>query len=79
MPADRLAERARERSRELAEGPTFAYGWMKRLLLSAFTEPLEGQLAHERRGAVEAARRSELPEGIQAFHAKRRAKFPPPD
>jgi 2-(1,2-epoxy-1,2-dihydrophenyl)acetyl-CoA isomerase len=79
VPADRLAERARERSRELAEGPTFAYGWMKRLLLSAFTEPLEGQLAHERRGAVEAARRSELPEGIQAFHAKRRAKFPPPD
>lgn len=77
VPAERLADRARERARELADGPTFAYGWMKRLLHSAFTEPLEGQLARERQGAVEAARRTELPEGIQAFHAKRPTKFPP--
>jgi 2-(1,2-epoxy-1,2-dihydrophenyl)acetyl-CoA isomerase len=72
---ERLSERAWTRARELAEGPTFAYGWMKRLFLSAFVEPLEGQLALERRGAVEAARGTELSEGIRAFHEKRRPKF----
>ncbi|MCI4337155.1 MAG: enoyl-CoA hydratase-related protein [Thermoplasmata archaeon] len=75
---DRLASRARERAVELAEGPTFAYGWMKRLMVSAFSNSLESQLALERQGAVEAARRGELPEGIQAFREKRPTRFPPP-
>lgn len=77
VPAAELAGRAEARTQELADGPTFAYGWMKRLLLSAFAGPLEAQLALERRGAVEAARRPELPEGIQAFRAKRPPRFPP--
>ncbi|MCI4316914.1 MAG: enoyl-CoA hydratase-related protein [Thermoplasmata archaeon] len=75
VSSDRLSDRAWERARELADGPTFAYGWMKRLLVSSFMAPLEAQLASERRGAVEAALRSELPDGIQAFRAKRPARF----
>ncbi|HTT25885.1 MAG TPA: enoyl-CoA hydratase-related protein, partial [Thermoplasmata archaeon] len=78
LPAERLRARAIERTTELAAGPTFAYGWMKRLLVSAFSEGIETQLALERRGAVEAARRGELPEGIRAFREKRRPNFPPP-
>ena len=78
VPPEQLLARARAKSNELANGPTFALGWVKRLLVSAFAENLEGQLALERRGAVEAARREELPEGIQAFIAKRRPNFPPP-
>ncbi|MCI4319337.1 MAG: enoyl-CoA hydratase-related protein [Thermoplasmata archaeon] len=78
VPADQLVARAQARAEELARGPTFAYGWIKRLLVSAFSQSLEAQLALERRGAVEAARGSELPEGIQAFRAKRAAVFPPP-
>jgi 2-(1,2-epoxy-1,2-dihydrophenyl)acetyl-CoA isomerase len=78
VPAEELSARAWARAEELAAGPTFAYGWVKRLLVSAFTQSLEGQLALERRGAVEAARRAELPEGISAFIAKRRPSFPPP-
>jgi 2-(1,2-epoxy-1,2-dihydrophenyl)acetyl-CoA isomerase len=78
VAAERLSDRAWERARELADGPTFAYGWMKRLMVSSFSESLEGQLAGERRGAVEAARRPELGEGIHAFHEKRKPKFPPP-
>jgi 2-(1,2-epoxy-1,2-dihydrophenyl)acetyl-CoA isomerase len=78
VAAERLSERAWEKARELAEGPTFAYGWMKHLLVSAFHESLEEQLSAERRGAVEAARQPELPEGIRAFHEKRRPRFPPP-
>ncbi|HEV2167048.1 MAG TPA: enoyl-CoA hydratase-related protein [Thermoplasmata archaeon] len=76
-PAD-LVHRTWERARELAEGPTFAYGWMKRLMVSAFSESLESQLALERMGAVEAARGPELPEGIRAFRAKRRPNFVDP-
>lgn len=77
IPSASLGARAWERARELAAGPTFAYGWMKRLLLLSFTESLEGQLAAERRGAVEAARGAELPEGVRAFHEKRKPRFSP--
>lgn len=75
VPADRLIARARERAGELAEGPTFAYAWMKRLMVAAFSGSLESQLALERQGAVEAAARSELPEGVQAFREKRPPRF----
>jgi 2-(1,2-epoxy-1,2-dihydrophenyl)acetyl-CoA isomerase len=75
VPAERLTARSQERAQELAEGPTFAWGWMKRLMVSAFSESLESQMMLERRGAVEAALGSELPEGIRAFHEKRKPKF----
>ena len=75
-PSD-LAARAAARAEELAAGPTFAYSWMKRLMVSAFSESLDTQMVLERRGAVEAARRGELPEGIAAFRAKRPPVFPP--
>jgi 2-(1,2-epoxy-1,2-dihydrophenyl)acetyl-CoA isomerase len=77
VPAEELWARAWARAKELAAGPTFAYGRMKRLMVSAFSESLEGQLALERRGAVEAANRAELPEGIRAFREKRPPRFPP--
>jgi 2-(1,2-epoxy-1,2-dihydrophenyl)acetyl-CoA isomerase len=75
VPAERLAQRSLERAQELAEGPTFAWGWMKRLMVSAFSESLESQMMLERRGAVEAAQGSELPEGIRAFREKRKPQF----
>jgi 2-(1,2-epoxy-1,2-dihydrophenyl)acetyl-CoA isomerase len=76
VPSASLLERSRARARELADGPTFAYGWTKQLLLSAFHESLASQMVLERRGAVEAARGPELPEGIAAFREKRRTGFP---
>lgn len=78
VPGAELSGRAWARAAELAAGPTFAYSWAKRLLVSAFSESFETQLMLERRGAVEAAFRGELPEGIQAFREKRAPKFPPP-
>ena len=75
VPGPELATRALARAEELADGPTFAYGWMKRLLVSAFHESFEAQMMLERRGAVEAARGTELPEGIRAFREKRRPSF----
>ena len=76
VPASELAGRARARAEELAEGPTQAYGWAKRLMVSAFSESVETQMALERRGAVAAARGAELPEGIRAFREKRKPNFP---
>ena len=78
VPREQLADRSWARAKELSEGPTFAHGWMKRLMVAAFSQSLESQLDLERRGAVEAARRGELPEGIQAFREKRPPRFPPP-
>jgi 2-(1,2-epoxy-1,2-dihydrophenyl)acetyl-CoA isomerase len=75
VPADRLGERGWERATELAAGPTFAYGWMKRLMVSAFSASLETQMRLERRGMVEATEHDELPEGIRAFREKRAPKF----
>ncbi len=66
------------RAAELARGPTLAYGWIKRLMVAAFSESLESQMMLERRGAVEAARGAELPEGVRAFREKRKPNFPPP-
>jgi 2-(1,2-epoxy-1,2-dihydrophenyl)acetyl-CoA isomerase len=78
VPASQLSARARERARELSEGPTRAYAFAKRLMVSAFSESIESQMTLERRGAVEAARGNELPEGIRAFREKRKPNFPSP-
>jgi 2-(1,2-epoxy-1,2-dihydrophenyl)acetyl-CoA isomerase len=78
VPAAELPARARARTEELAQGPTQAYGWAKRLMVSAFSESVETQMALERRGAVDAARGGELPEGVRAFREKRKPNFPSP-
>ena len=78
VPSETLDARAWARAEELAQGPTFAYGWMKRLMVSAFSESLESQMMLERRGAVEAAEGTELPEGIRAFREKRKPRFAGP-
>ena len=75
VPPAELDVRAWARAQELAAGPTFAYGWMKRLMTAAFSESLESQMMLERRGAVEAAEGTELPEGIRAFREKRTPRF----
>jgi len=78
VPGAELPARARARTEELARGPTQAYGWAKRLMVSAFSESVETQMALERRGAVDAARGPELPEGVRAFREKRKPNFPAP-
>jgi len=78
VPAGELVPRTSARAEELAAGPTFAYGWLKRLVHASFSESAESQMMLERRGAVEAAERGELPEGIRAFREKRKPKFPEP-
>ncbi len=75
VPGDQLASRALERARELAKGPTRAYGRMKRLLLQAFEGSLERQMELERVGMVESSQGPEMQEGIRAFNQKRPPRF----
>lgn len=72
---DQLAQESESLARQLATGPTLAFGGVKQLLLSSANESLETQLEHEARAIADAARSSDAREGIEAFFAKRRAKF----
>lgn len=72
---DQLAQESESLARQLATGPTLAFGGVKQLLLSSANESLETQMEHEARAIADAARSSDAREGIEAFFAKRRAKF----
>ncbi len=71
VPDDALAEEARTLAAALAEGPTGAYGGVKRLLRESFAHDLEGQMAREVASLAAAAATDDAREGIAAFLAKR--------
>jgi 2-(1,2-epoxy-1,2-dihydrophenyl)acetyl-CoA isomerase len=58
-------------ARELAGGPTEAYGGIKRLFLQAPHRPLESQLEDEAQTLAAISRTADTQEGIKAFHEKR--------
>lgn len=62
-------------AREVAEGPTGAFGAVKRLLLLSGGNGLETQMEAETREIADAARRADGREGIGAFLAKRPPRF----
>lgn len=70
-----LAGEAGALVRQLATGPTRAYGVLKSLLLSSFDESLETQMEHEARGIAAMGGSADGREGIQAFLEKRAPKF----
>jgi 2-(1,2-epoxy-1,2-dihydrophenyl)acetyl-CoA isomerase len=72
--ADLDAE-ARKVARELAAGPTLAYGATKRLLLGTFDRGLETQMEMETRGISDMGRTEDAREGLSAFFEKRPPKF----
>lgn len=61
--------------RQLAEGPTFAYGKVKELLYHSLSEALETQMELESRAIVAASRTADFREGTRAFVEKRKASF----
>lgn len=75
VPAAALDAAVQELAQRLAGGPTLAYGHMRRLMRNAFDHDLPTQLAAEGDAFVACARSADLPEGIEAFHAKRPAAF----
>jgi 2-(1,2-epoxy-1,2-dihydrophenyl)acetyl-CoA isomerase len=75
VPDAELAATAFQLAAELAAGPTQAFGTVKRLLASTFSESLETQMELESRGIAAMARSEDGREGIAAFLGKRAAVF----
>ncbi len=73
-PAD-LVARAEAIARQLASGPTKAFGEMRRLLTSVEDQPLESQLELEAQALARSAGTADAREGLTAFAEKRAAVF----
>jgi len=75
IPAAELDTEARKIARELAAGPTLAFGEAKRLLLGTFDHGLETQMELETRAISSMGATDDAREGLRAFFEKRAPKF----
>ncbi len=75
VPDADLTVEAEKVVKMLVEGPTAAYGAVKRLLVATQTTSLEAQLELESREIADASRTEDGKEGIAAFLAKRAPQF----
>lgn len=75
LPTENLNARAEELARNLAQGPTGAFGSAKRLLHEGWNQTLETQMELESRAIAERGATADGQEGIRAFVEKRKAKF----
>lgn len=62
-------------ARELAAGPTRAFGEIKNLLLSTWEQPIEAQLEQEARAMARATRTDDAWQGICEVAARRKPSF----
>jgi 2-(1,2-epoxy-1,2-dihydrophenyl)acetyl-CoA isomerase len=72
---DAVMVEAERIARELAIGPTEAYGGIKRLFLQAPTRAFESQLEEEAQTLAAISRTADAQEGIKAFQEKRKPVF----
>jgi 2-(1,2-epoxy-1,2-dihydrophenyl)acetyl-CoA isomerase len=75
VAADQLQPRAQTVARQLAAGPTCAFGEIRRLLMSAQHQPLETQLELEAQALARIAATSDARNGLTAFAQKRKPEF----
>jgi 2-(1,2-epoxy-1,2-dihydrophenyl)acetyl-CoA isomerase len=75
VPADELAAATHELATRLAQGPTKAYGLIKRQLNRALSADLETMLDYEVYGQETAGRTADHAEALAAFVEKRPAVF----
>jgi 2-(1,2-epoxy-1,2-dihydrophenyl)acetyl-CoA isomerase len=75
VAADALEQEAWALARQLALGPTLAYGEIKNLLISSETESLEGQLENEARAMARITRTDDAWNAMQAVLGKRKPTF----
>ena len=72
---DRVLAEAERIGRELAAGPTEAYGGIKRLFLQASSRSFESQLEDEAQTLAAISKTADAREGIKAFREKRSPNF----
>ena len=75
VPTEQLPEIAAATARQLAEGPTLAFGLTKRAMNRALTSTLDEALASEAYLQEVAGRSADNREGIAAFLEKRPPRF----
>jgi 2-(1,2-epoxy-1,2-dihydrophenyl)acetyl-CoA isomerase len=75
VPAADLMTRAEAVAKQLANGPTKAFGEMRRLLTSVEDQPLETQLELEAQALARSAGTADAREGLTAFWEKRKPVF----
>ena len=74
-PTEQFMARAEIIARQLAGGPTRAFGEIRRLLLSANDQPLETQLELEAQALARTASTADAHEGLIAFSQQRKPAF----
>jgi 2-(1,2-epoxy-1,2-dihydrophenyl)acetyl-CoA isomerase len=72
---DLVLPEAEKIARELASGPTEAYGGIKNLFLQTPNRSLESQLEDEAQTLAAISRTADAQEGVKAFREKRKPKF----
>ena len=72
---DAVLSEAEKIARELASGPTEAYGGIKRLFLQTPNRSLESQLEDEAQTLAAISRTADAQEGVSAFKEKRKPRF----
>lgn len=75
VPAEQLPARAKAIARQFAQGPTAAYGEIRRLMTTAASEALDAQLEREAQGLARISGTVDAREGLSAFGEKRKAVF----
>ena len=75
IPDDQFAAEWKKRAAQLANGPTLAYGAVKRALRASLGNDLDTQLDTEARLQGEMGTTRDFREGVMAFLEKRPAKF----
>ena len=73
VAAATLAQEVDALVRRLAQGPTRAYGAMRRLMHASFDSPLASALAAEKLEFLRCAGTADFAEGVDAFLAKRKS------
>jgi 2-(1,2-epoxy-1,2-dihydrophenyl)acetyl-CoA isomerase len=75
FPTAQFIEKVRKYAVSVAQGPTAALGYAKKLLTLSAQNSLETQMEHERRAIAACGRTADFREGADAFLAKRSANF----
>jgi 2-(1,2-epoxy-1,2-dihydrophenyl)acetyl-CoA isomerase len=74
-PADEFEAQVREYASRLAQGPSVAYGFIKKLVDQSFTSSLDDILEQERITQATVVSTPDHQEGVQAFREKRKPNF----
>ena len=75
VPDGAVQSEAERMARELAAGPTEAYGAIKRLFSQTLDRSLESQLEEEAQTLAAISRTADAREGVKAFAEKRKPVF----